>query len=329
MMGAMGPQVLSSKLQREENAFIRSSLVDDSNSLQKESAKRRAKDGIGQTYDIEDLSGVIRPYGGPDGWGLVRYTCPIQPIRLPEVSKNVKPAFADHQFQQVVSDSLAEKPNIVMAHVRLGSLDGKPAKLGSVHPFAFHNWTFMHNGEVSGAFSPVVIAKINQFKAQLGGGPQGGTDSEHAFYYFLANLYEATGTLDSSQIPLKTVQTVFAQTIQSLVANSAHPGKPLTGQVMGLQGHIQIQPACNFILSDGSRLWASRRILNLYLAQKTLSNQQKVYLVASEQTHVQDPSVQWLLLPENYVLSIIWDATGNPQPTLEPINALSDSLEIR
>jgi predicted glutamine amidotransferase len=324
LAGVMGPEILSPALQNEENAFIRATLLDDSNSLQKESAKRPAKDGIRQTFDIEDLSGVIRKYGGPDGWGLVRYACPIQPVRLPEISRNIKPAYADTQFPQAVSQSLKEQPNIVLAHVRLGSVDGsKPPVLSSVHPFAFKSWTFMHNGDVSGAFSPVVTAKIKQYETQLDGGPKGSTDSERAFYYFLANLYEATGTLDSSQISTETVQRVFAQTVQSLVAQSAHPAKPLSGDVMGIHGHVEMQPACNFIVSDGKRLLASRRILNLYLAQKTLSNHQKVYLVASEQTHLKDSSVQWLSLPENYILSIQWDGAGNPQPELEPMDRLS------
>ena len=177
----------------------------------------------------------------------------------------------------------------------------------------------MHNGEVSGAFSPIVTQKIAQFKEQIGGGPKGGTDSERVFYFFLANLYETAGTLDSQQIPLETLQKVFSETIRTLVENSTPTAKTIPGDVLGVEGHLQIQPACNFVLTDGEHLFAFRKVLNLYLAQKTLSTKQKVYLVASEPTEKTDSSVQWLLLPENHLLTLSWDENGNPRPKLEPV----------
>jgi len=324
--GMMGPEYPSEATQQEESAFLKSVLVEDENSLQKESAVRQPKDGVQESYDLEDLSGVVRKYGSPDGWGIVHYPCPVEPIRLPRLNKSIKPAFADADFKQAVNQTTSERANIVMAHVRQASPECKQVELVNVHPFTWQNWSFMHNGTVSGAFSPVVAAKISQYKDKIGGEPKGTTDSERVFYFFLANLYEKAGTLDSKKIPLSTIQTVFAQSINALIANSTPTAKPLHGDVMDVQGHLQTQPACNFLLSDGTHLLAFRKVLNLYLAQKTLANQQKLYLVSSEKTQTHDPadpSVKWLLLPENHILIISWDAQGNPKPALEPLFSLA------
>lgn len=321
--GVMGPRQPSPQVQQEENAFLQASLVDDSNSLKKESAKRPAKHGSGEVYDLEDLISGFRERGNMDGWGMVRYACGLETLQLPQVYKNTAPAFADRQYNQAVQQSLTQGASIMMAHIRRASPEYKQVNLTNVHPFTYQNWSFMHNGSVGGAFSPVVEAKINQYREQLGGGPKGTTDSEHVFYYFLANLYEAAGTLDSKQIPKETVQKVFAQSINSLIANSEIKYNPLDGNVLNIHGEIQTLPVCNFVLSDSVNLFAYRRGFNLFLGQKTLSNGQHLYLVASEKTHTTDNTVRWLALPENHILTISWDASGNPVPALQPLTRLA------
>lgn len=316
MMGLKNPSDANIK---EEEQFLHTVLLSDPNSLQQESAKRPPKDGVHENLDLEDLSGILRKYGSPDGWGIASYACPTTSLQIPKVIRGVAPAYQDNHFKQAVIQPEHAHTSIFLAHVRLASLTAKEVELQNVHPFTFKNWSFMHNGEVSGAFSPVVTNKIAQFKEQLAGGPKGATDSERVFYFFLANLYETTGTLDSQHVPLETLQKVFSRTITTLIENSTPTAKVIPKNVLGVEGHLQMQPACNFVLTDGEHVFAYRKVLNLYLAQKTLSTKQKVYLIASEQTQKQDASVQWLLLPENHLLTLYWDENGNPRPRLEPV----------
>jgi predicted glutamine amidotransferase len=318
----MGPRQPSPGIWREETAFLRASLVDDANSLKKESAKRPPKQN---NYDFEDLISGFRERGNMDGWGLIHYGCDIQDSQLPQAFKNTAPAFADRQYDQAVRQSLTQNAGIMMAHIRRASPEYNQVNLSNAHPFTYQNWSFMHNGSVSGAFSSVVEGKISQYREKLGGGPKGTTDSEHVFYFVLANLQDVAGTLDSKQIPTETVQKVFAQSVEALVANSKPQYSPLDGSVLNLQGEVQGLPVCNFVLSDGMRLFAYRQGFNLYLGQKTLSNGQHLYLVTSEKTHTTDKSVKWLLLPERHLLTISWDETGNPVPSLLPLTRLTSS----
>lgn len=317
----MGPRQPSPKIWQEENNFLQTTLIDDANSLQKESAKRPAKQGTQVTYDVEDLIG-IREKGNMDGWGLVHYACGLPGSQLPQASKNAAAAYADAQYAQAVQKTLAQGSSILMAHIRRAADEYNQVELTNVHPFTCKNWSFMHNGVLTGAFSPTAKAKIEQYREQLGS-PKGITDSEHVFYYFLANLQDATGTLESQKIPTSTVQTVFAQTIKTLLADSEPRSLPLNGNVLGVQGNIQVQPACNFVVSDGTRLLAFKLGRNLFLGQKTLSNGQHLYLVASEKTHTTDKTVHWLALPENHILTISWDASGNPVPEVQPLARLT------
>jgi predicted glutamine amidotransferase len=315
----MGPEKLSPQVQKEAQHFYLRSLVDDPNSLQKESGKRPQKDGRSETYDIEDLSGIIRKYGNLDGWGLVGYSCPIQPIRLPDSSRSIEPAVSDKLFQPKVSKTIAQNPNIIMAHVRQAPPDKKQVELENVHPFTYQSWSLMHNGGADGAFAPSIQQTINRHKAELGGGPKGNTDTEQIFYYFLSTLLEQYGTTDSAKLTLNQTQAAFAKTMADIVSASKPNAKPIHGEVIGVTGTIQTLPSCNFILSDGKHLLAFRKVLNLFLGLKTLPNGQKIYIIASEKTHVADRTVQWLFLPEDHVLSISWDKTGNPVPQLNPI----------
>lgn len=318
--GVIGPRQPSPQVLLEENKFLQATLIDDANSLQKESAKRPAKQGAEHTYDVEDLIG-IREKGNMDGWGLVYYACGSPDPQLPQSSKNAAPAYADHGYVQAVQKTLTQGANILMAHIRRAADEYNQVDLMNVHPFTCQNWSFMHNGVLTGAFSPVAKAKIDRYRERLGS-PKGITDSEHVFYYFLANLHETAGTLDSQQISTSTVQTVFAQTIKTLLADSEPRSLPLNGNVLGVQGNIQVQPACNFVVSDGTRLLAFKQGRNLFLGKKTLSNGQHLYLISSEKTHTTDKSVKWLLLPENHLLTISWDASGNPVPVLQPLTRL-------
>lgn len=324
--GMMGPKNPSPAILREEARFLQTSLVDDQNSLQKESAKRPAKQGTQDVYDYEDLVVGMRERGNMDGWGLVCYDYipdAKEATKAPNVFKNAAPAYADKQYDKAVQQSLGNLPRIMLAHIRRASAEYNQVNLTNVHPFTYQNWSFMHNGGLTGSLTPAAKAKIEQYHVQLGDAPKGTTDSEHAFYYFLSNLYESTGTTDSKKVSTKDLEAVFAKSVSQLVAYSERKFMKLDGHALGVVGTIEVQPSCNFVISDGTRLLAYKRGMNLFLGKKTLSNGQHLYLISSEKTHSSDKKVEWLAIPENHIVSLAWDESGNPVPTLHPLAQLA------
>jgi len=318
----MGPQQPPPSVQQQSDQFMWSTLVSDANSLRQESKKRPPKDGYLQTLDIEDLSGVLRKQGNLDGWGIAAY--PVSSLNhRPLVLKSPMPAATDVRYPTAAAQELRQHPHILLAHIRLASPEFNQIQMTNVHPFTYGNWSFIHNGAVNGATSEPVLEKIAQNQSVIGAGPKGTTDSERSFYYFLARLREMAGTLDSDKIPLQLKQKAFAQSIQDLVDNSKPTYKPLTGDILGTQGHILIQPAANFILSDGQNLFAFKKTLDLFLGQKVLSNGQKTYIVSSEKSERNDPSVKWMEIPENHLLTMSWDKNGNTQVDIEPLQELT------
>ncbi|MFA6988553.1 MAG: class II glutamine amidotransferase, partial [Candidatus Gastranaerophilaceae bacterium] len=282
--------IKSGQVTQEDDEFRLSSLDNDKNSLKKQGLKRLAKDGRKQSFNYEDLHGISRKYGNPDGWGIAAYTGKSSnPIK----QRGISPAYVDANYIKAINNIVKSKPKVILAHIRLASPECNQIALSNVHPFSYQNWSFMHNGTVNGAFSTVIQEKINNYKTLLGDGPKGKTDSEASFYYFLGKLKESNGTTDSIQIPLEKVQTTFAESIYDLVANSKKNYKVLDGEITGIKGSLQTQPGCNFVLSDGENLLAFRKGNDLFLGEKTLSDNQKEYVVSSEKTNLNDKTVQW------------------------------------
>ena len=122
MMGIKNPSPATLK---EEEQFLHRVLLNDPNSLQRESAKREPKDGNHEIFDLEDLSGVLRKYGSPDGWGIVSYACPAVPLQLPKVVRGTVPAYKDEHFKQAAIQPEQTRSSIFLAHVRLASLTAK------------------------------------------------------------------------------------------------------------------------------------------------------------------------------------------------------------
>jgi len=326
--GVMGPQQPPPSVQQQSDQFVWSTLVSDANSLRQESKKRPPKDGYLQTLDIEDLSGVLRKQGNLDGWGIAAYPAASLNHR-PLVLKSPTPAATDIHYPTAAAQELRQHPNILLAHVRLASPEFNQIQETNVHPFTYGNWSFIHNGAVSGATSPPILEKIAQNQNVIAAGPKGTTDSERSFYYFLSRLHDAAGTVDSEKIPLQVKQMAFAQSIQDLVDHSKPTYKPLKGEVLGTQGHILIQPAANFILSDGQNLFAFKKTLDLFLGQKTLSNGQKTYIVSSEKSERNDPAVKWMEIPDNHLLTLTWDKNGNTQVDMEPLPELTQKNALK
>lgn len=314
LMAEIEPRTLrqSPVVEQEKDSFVYQLFSTDTNSLQKESIPHQitALNPNNITYD--GLYGVGQ-HGQPDGSGFAAYSALRQPAI---VWKSIKPAYADPDYSRAILGILPA--DLVLGHIRFQSVGG--ISLDNIHPFAYENWSFIHNGTINGALSPVIQNKINLYRIVLGGGPKGNTDSERVFYYILSRLYETTGTTDSGKIPLSKLQSVFANALSELLSQSKPAYKPLTGTVMGIKGNLQFEPSCNFVLSDGNRLLAFKKGFDLFLGEKALSNGQKIYVISSEKTS--DQSIQWLAVPEEHVVIISRDQQGNPTPVIEPLSRL-------
>ena len=131
----------------EDDVFRLDALYRSQYSLKNQSLPRPLKDGTKEIFDNEDLSGIARKYGNPDGWGIASY----KSGKL-IVEKGIKPAFRDKVFLISAYNTVKSKPNIILAHVRLASKECNTVEINNVHPFTYRNWSFIDNGTINGVF---------------------------------------------------------------------------------------------------------------------------------------------------------------------------------
>jgi len=312
--GKMG--IGTTQVQKQTNAFLKQTLLTAPNSLLNESKKRpklHRREEKNPLYDLEDLSGLVRSVGSPDGWGITSYNA----VSEAQILKSALPAEKDPNYVRAINTLIKNKPSLVMAHVRQTD-NPKSVAIQNVHPFMFQNWSLIHNGTMSGAFAQSTLDKIASHQEALVGGPKGQTDSERVLHYFLSVLLEKYDTTDSSKLSTKQVQTAFQQTMLDLIAVSPAKSKTFKDSLFGIEGTLQTLPSCNVIISDGQHVFAFRRVLNLYLGEKDLGHGEKFYIVSSERSVPTSKSMKWLLLPENHFLTLSWDIDGHVILELNP-----------
>jgi predicted glutamine amidotransferase len=303
--------------QKQTTAFLKQTLLTAPNSLLNESKKRPKLHRVEEKnslYDLEDLSGLVRSVGSPDGWGITSYN-PLTPE--PQTLKSALPAEKDPNYALAINTLIKNKPNLVMAHVRQTD-NPKSVAIQNVHPFMFHNWSLIHNGAMMGAFAQSTLDKIASHQEALAGGPKGQTDSERVLHYFLSVLLEKYDTTDSSKLSTEQVQTAFQQTMSDLIKAAPAKSKPFKDSLFGLEGTLQTLPSCNVVISDGQHIYAFRRVLNLYLGEKDLGHGETLYIVSSERSIPASKSMKWLLLPENHFLTLSWNIYGHVILELNP-----------
>jgi len=112
------------------------------------------------------------------------------------------------------------RSHIIISHVRLGT-GAEPAKRNS-HPFICKNWMFAHNGRVDKDHLESLLCEeyFNKIK--------GATDSELYFYWLLQNITEKGDVIKG-----------IKSAVDEIINNGSYSG-------------------LNFILSDGTRLYAFR-----------------------------------------------------------------------
>ncbi len=177
-----------------------------------------------------------------DGWGI-GYFRDGQPL----VTRSIRPTATDPAYRALAEDLAA---TTLLAHVRQASAGGVAER--NCHPFRHGRWLFAHNGTLQGfTTDPERLRRL--IPAHLRGFVRGETDSEHAFYYVLGLLEQATGAAEAPPEP-ETVRSVLGEAVARLA--ELFPGS-------------EAEPTrLNFVLTDGRILAASRWGHTLYRAER-------------------------------------------------------------
>ena len=167
-----------------------------------------------------------------DGWGIGYYEDgEVRRVR------STKAAAGDPEYKKLAESVAAQT---LVAHVRRAS-SGSIAIQNS-HPFTSGRWAFAHNGNLGG-FAAGRDQLLSQIPSQLRDRIEGQTDSEHAFFFVLAAVEKATGTLDRIRDP-RAAARAMAGAIDEL--SRLFPGNDKEPSQF------------NFVLTDGQTLLASR-----------------------------------------------------------------------
>ncbi len=170
-----------------------------------------------------------------DGWGVASF-----PESGKWVETGILSAAQCDRFNQL-GDLTTQA---MLVHIRLASVGSVHER--NTHPFSAGPWVFMHNGTLKNferARSALEAEIAPQYRAQL----RGETDSERCFGLFRTYLEERTGFDDVTQALSRTFRTVEA------ICDDQHEGK---------------RSAMNFLVSDGLRVFATRRDRPLFTTSR-------------------------------------------------------------
>jgi glutamine amidotransferase len=199
----------------------------------------------------------------PDGWGFA-----YRKEQKFVIKKNAQPAFKDADYKDIANGI---NTDLVFAHVRRKSQGS--ISVENTHPFTYHNWVFMHNGN---------IPSFENYKTHLGVKlPQqdaiatlGTTDSEFLFRYFIY-WFEKTDSCDVECV-LNLISSIIFE---------------LTGFI---DQSILEQMALNFMLSNGEFIIGFRKNRTLFYRQG-----ENELIISSEKL---DTTSCWNEIPENHFI---------------------------
>ncbi len=158
-----------------------------------------------------------------DGFGIAWYGEKEEP----GIFRDVLPAWSDPNLKSLTA---LVKSHLFMAHVRAST--GTATSRNNCHPFAWKNWTFMHNGQVGG-YEHFRREADMLIPDALYPWRRGATDSEALFLITVSEGLETD--------PLGAMERASARLITLARQKGAHP-------------HLRMTAA----LSDGKRLFAVR-----------------------------------------------------------------------
>ncbi|MEJ8568637.1 class II glutamine amidotransferase [Elongatibacter sediminis] len=173
-------------------------------------------------WDIEGLPDGAFPTNG-DGFGIGWYS----DRSLPGVYRDLRPAWSDENLLNLAGHL---RSHLFMAHLR-AAYHGIVQRTNS-HPFAYRNWLFQHNGEITD-FELIKRELCLRIRPDLFPLIRGTTDSEVAFY-----LAVSRGLEDD---PKGAIEAMIGEIEEVRVA-------------AGIAGPLRFTCA----LTDGERIYALR-----------------------------------------------------------------------
>ena len=213
-----------------------------------------------------------------DGFGLAWYG----ERKEPGIYRDILPAWADTNLQSLAKQI---RSPLFMAHVRAST--GGGTNRDNCHPFAYKNWSFMHNGQISN-FDKLRRVLESRLSDEIFALRQGVTDSELMF------LLAIEFGLEND--PVSAFENMLAFIVEQ-------------ADVKGIETLIRFT-AC---WSDGSKLHAVRyatddRPPSLYYAH--CGKDQSICLVSEPFEH---PDRDWTSVPANAHI-VILDGKVNITP---------------
>ena len=198
-----------------------------------------------------------------DGWGVAAF-----PESGPWVETGVMSAESCSRF-----DALGDlTTQAMLVHIRLASVGTVHER--NNHPFSAGKWVFMHNGtlkQFDKARARFEAEIAPQFRMEL----RGETDSERCFALFRTYLEDRTSSDD-----VVTALTRVFRTAEK-ICDDETPGK---------------RSAMNFLVSDGLRVFATRRDRSLF----TLSRPDLAAIASAELL----PDQRWSEVPDDTFVTI-------------------------
>ena len=184
---------------------------------------------IHQSYHAKER---VEPLNG-DGFGLAWYA-PGDP--QPALFKDVSPAWNN---RNLIHLARVVSTRAVLAHVRAAT-QGLSVMRANCHPFAYRQFSFMHNGNV-GDFARVRRPLLARLSDEAFTAVKGTTDSEHAFGLWIDH-WRAGG---DEQPPLARMAEAMRHTLHSL---------------RELGAATQTASTLNLAVSDGTHFVATRAV---------------------------------------------------------------------
>lgn len=218
-----------------------------------------------------------------DGLGIAWYNTDD---RIPGIYKSIQPAWNNSNLKHLARKIKSE---CFLGHVRASTIGG--INQSNCHPFAFHEFSFVHNGTIR-KFKSIKRVLINTLSSELFLDIKGSTDSEHLFYLIMH--YHKVDKLPLEESLLNAFKWVVEKQ-QDL--DDTHYSK------------------INTALTDGHSLIATRfsskgnSCLSLFYSLVNDS-----IIISSEQ--LDTTSNDWKEVPENHYLYV---DKNNLSPVIKPI----------
>lgn len=208
-----------------------------------------------------------------DGWGVATF---------PQTGKWIETGTLSAQSCSRF-DKLGDlSTQAMLVHIRLASVGTVHER--NTHPFSAGPWVFMHNGTLKNfdrARARLEAEVAPAFRAEL----RGETDSERCFALFRTYLEDRTSTDHVVQALTRVFRTA------ERICDDEHTGK---------------RSAMNFLVSDGVRVFATRRDRSLF----TLSRPDLAAIASAELL----PDQAWREVPDDTFVTIDEDLRVDIRP---------------